>query len=725
MRNFLHAILLVLSLMFLGAEATLGQKQLTVEDIYENPELRGRSFAGVQWMPDGSGFTYFQPDANEKELIIWRYEIKSQQKQPFLTSKQIPVLQSPRQEKRFTLGNYIWSPDYESVLFPTAQDLHLYSVSRRQLRRLTHDMQEERDPIFSPDGKMLAYLKNDNIYVLDITSGTEKQLTKEGGGSILIGRFDWVYEEEFGIRTGFAWSPDGKAIAFWRLDESRVPEFPIADFIPVHNAAPVMRYPKAGDVNSTVKVGVVDIETGAITWMDIGSETDIYIPRIQWTQDPNLLCITRLNRDQNHLQLLLADRRTGKSNDLFEEREYAGWIEITDDLQFLQDKKHFIWTSRKTGWKHIYLVELATGLMKPVTSGEWDVDQIVEVDEKRKKIYYTSGHENPLERHLYVVNFNGKGTMQLTRRPGTHRILMSPAFNYFIDTYSDVNTPWTVTLRRMNGARHAFLERNPMPALQTFQLPPTEFLTVPAADSTTMLNAFMIKPVDFDPQKKYPVLIYNYSGPGSQIVRNQWGGDRYLWHAMLAQRGYIVFGVDNHGTGARGKAFMMATYKNLGDLESQDQMAAAKWLAQQPYVDGSRIGIWGWSYGGYITALTFLKSGGLFKVGMAVAPVTDWRNYDTIYTERYMLTPEKNPGGYERSSCLKYVDRLTGYLLLIHGTADDNVHLSNTMQLAYALQNARKPFDLMLYPRKLHGIRGTDTRIHLFKLMTAYLEAHL
>ena len=700
------------------------QKQLTVEDIYENPALRGRSISGLQWMANSRKFTYYQRDPETGKHIIWIYDVRNRKRDVFIDSEKVHVLAGERREKRFTLGNYFWSPDQRHILLPSGNDLYLYDSKTGEVKRLTKDEARERDPQFSPDGKKLAYLKNGNLTVLDIASGSERQLTTDASETILIGRFDWVYEEEFGIRTGFFWSPDGKRIAFWKLDQSRVPEFPIVDYIPTHNKVETMRYPKAGDPNSIVQIGVVEVESGATTWMDLGDNDDIYIPRIKWTKSPQTLAILRLNRDQNHLEFLLADVTTGRTRVLFEERMSNGWIDITDDWRFLKDGRRFIWSSRRDGWKHLYMGDLQTGDLRPITRGEWDAVSIAGVDEKRKTIYYISTEVSPLERHLFGVKFDGKKRWRISRKPGWHRVSVAPNFQYYIDYSSDVMRPTMVTLRKINGARIDIIEANELPALKEYAIRPPEFLQVPAADGTP-LNAFMIKPPDFDPNKKYPVLIYNYSGPGSQIVRNMWGGSRFLWHQLLAQRGYIIFGLDNRGTGARGNAFMMATYKNLGDLESQDQIAGAKWLAQQPYVDASRIGIWGWSYGGYMAALTFLKAGGLFKVGISVAPVTDWRNYDTIYTERYMLTPEKNPEGYKRSSCLRYVDQLQGRLLIVHGTADDNVHLSNTLQLAYALQNARKPFDLMLYPRKLHGIGGRDTRIHLFNMMTQYILEHL
>ena len=705
-------------------EAAISQKQLTVEGIYENQALMPESISGTHWIDQGKKLTFYRAERENGRRTIWQYDLRTRKQTVLLDSGQQPELQAPRREKRFTLPNYIWSPDEKAILLPADNDLYLFTVKDSSMRRLTHDEAEERDPQFSPDGAKLAYLKNRNLVVLDIASGSETQLTTEGAEHVFIGQFDWVYEEEFGIRTGFFWSPDGQSIAFWKLDETRVPEFPIVDFIPTHNTITTMRYPKAGDANSVVQIGVVDVSTGKTTWMDLGADDDMYIPRIRWTHTANTLAIIRLNRDQNHLELMLADARSGQTRVLFGERQDNGWIAIADDFRFLKNRKQLLWTSRRDGWRHAYLVDLQSGRFRQITRGDWDITRLAGVDEKRQRLYYLSTEVSPLERQLFEIKFDGTGKRRISRAPGTHAVELAPDFRHFMDTHSDIDHAPAVTVRRMDGSRLDFILQNDLPALQEYNLAKVEFLQVPAADGTP-LHAFMIKPPDFDPGKKYPVLVYNYSGPGSQIVRHAWGGSRFLWHQLLAQNGIIVFGMDNRGTGSRGNDFMMATYKNLGDLESQDQIAGARWLAAQRYVDGKRIGIWGWSYGGYTAGLTFLKAKGLFKVGIAVAPVTDWRNYDTIYTERFMLTPAKNPEGYLKSSWLAYVDQLQGKLLLVHGSADDNVHLANTMQLAYAFQNARKPFDLMIYPRKLHGIGGTDTRVHLFNYLTQYILENL
>ncbi|MDQ7053377.1 MAG: DPP IV N-terminal domain-containing protein [candidate division KSB1 bacterium] len=434
---------LALSAVLLSHLDAVAQKQLTVEDIYENPALRGKYVSGLQWMPNSRKFTYYQRDPETGRRNIWSYDVRTRKREIFIDSEKVGVLAEERREKRFTLGNYFWSPDQRHILLPSGNDLYLYDSKTGEVKRLTNDEARERDPQFSPDGKKLAYLKNGNLTVLDIRTGAEKQLTTDASETILIGQFDWVYEEEFGIRTGFFWSPDGKRIAFWRLDQSRVPEFPIVDYIPTHNQVETMRYPKAGDPNSIVQIGVVEVKTGATTWMDLGDNDDIYIPRIKWTKSPRTLAILRLNRDQNHLEFLLADVVTGSTRVLFEERMENGWIDITDDWRFLNDGRHFIWSSRRDGWKHLYMCDLQTGDLRAITRGEWDAVSIVGVDEKHKTIYYMSTEVSPLERHLFGIKFNGKKRWRISRRPGWHRVVLSPNFRYYIDYFPTLpGRPW-------------------------------------------------------------------------------------------------------------------------------------------------------------------------------------------------------------------------------------------------------------------------------------------
>ena len=724
LRRRLLAVISLLSVLIVSS-VSFAQKKFTVEAIYGSRELFGKSVSGVQWMPDGSGFTYFQRDS-AGTLNICKYDFKTKRRPVLIDSKKVEALSEQKQEKRFSLGNYFWSPDGKSILLPSNNDLYLYDVISGQTRKLTSDSLEERDPQFSPDSKKIAFLKNHNLHVLDMASGQTRQLTTPGEEHLLVGKFDWVYEEEFGIRTGFFWSPDSRNLAYFELDERAVTVFPLTDFIPVHNEYQPMRYPKAGDKNSVVKIGVVSAEAvnGAGTrWMDIGSENDIYIPRIKWTTDPRILSIMRLNRDQNHLELLLADVNTGATKKIFEEKEANGWIDINDDWKFLKDGEHFLWLSMADGFPHLYLYDMNGKLVRQITKGNWHVDNVAGVDEKTGTVYLTGTDRGPLERHLYKIKMDGSGMMRLSAEQGTHGINMSPDAKYYLDSFSNLTTPVRYSLYSASGARVDVVEPNDIPALKEYTMVPPTFGVFKTPDGAE-LNYWMMKPANFDPAKKYPVLMYVYGGPGSQTVTNGWSGGR-LWYQLLADKGYIICSVDNRGTGRRGKSFMMCTYKNLGTLEVNDQISAAKWLGTLPYVDASRIGIWGWSYGGYMAAFCILKGAEVFKTAVSVAPVTDWRNYDTIYTERYMLTPEKNPDGYKNTAPVNFAKELKGNLLLVHGLNDDNVHAANAMQLAKALQDAGKPFGLMIYPQKDHGIGGRDTQVHLFNMITDYILKNL
>lgn len=708
------------------------KKELTVELIHGSQELRGREVNGIQWAPDKERFTYYQPESETKRPCIWTYDLKTGKREIFIDSKKIKVLEEPKIEKRITLSNYFWSPTGRDILLPSGNDLYLYHIASGRVTRLTNDEEIERSPQFSPDGKKIAFIKNHNIQVLDIESGDVTPLTIEGREHLLIGQFDWVYEEEFDIHSGFFWAPDSQHIAYFQLDEKKVPESPIIDFIPIHNQIHPLRYPKAGDKNSIVQIGVVSVAHRSTVWMDLGKEINIYIPRIKWLPHSENLAIYRLNRDQNKLELLLGDIHTGKTRMILVEEEKHGWIDINDDLTFLKDGTHFVWSSDRDGFKHLYLYDIQGKLIRQLTKilpgqGNWQVDDLVAVDEENKTVYFRATERDLRERHLYRVNLSGKGFKRLSPRERWHQINMAPDCKYYLDFFSNLTTPTKVSLHTSDGKMVDMIEPNEIEALNECRLSTPEFLSFESEDGVE-LNAFMIKPANFDPEKKYPVLIYTYGGPGSQIVVNAWDEDprqRYLWHQMMTQKGYIIFGVDNRGTGGRGRDWMEVVYRRLGELEVKDQIAGVKYLRTLPYVDGERIGIWGWSYGGYTTCMCLLKGAGYFKLGIAVAPVTDWKNYDTVYTERYMDTPQDNPEGYKESSTATHAKNLKRKLLLVHGTSDDNVHLANTMQLAYALQNARKPFDLMIYPRKMHHIGGQDTRVHLFNLITDYIVRNL
>ncbi len=716
----------IVSILFLRTSTGYTQQALTVESIFGSTQFASKELHNVRWLPEGEGFTFYEYESSTRRRLIKQYNLQTKELTILIGSDKVDILRPESQEKRFRLPNYYMSPTGETVLLPSRNDLYLYTIKSEKTKRLTDDSAVERDPRFSPDGKKIAYLKNHNLVIFDLDSGLETPLTKQGSEDLLIGRFDWVYEEEFSIRTGFFWSPDSRFITYFELNQSLEPLYPIVDFIPVYNRVQTMRYPKAGDQNGTVRIGVVSIEDGKTIWMDIGRETDIYIPRIAWLNGSRHLAIQHLNRDQNQLDLLIADVATGESERILTEKDPEGWVDHVDDWTFLQDNQHMVWLSERSNWNHLYLYNLEGDLVRQLTSGDWDVVELIHVDEKKEMAYFIGTEKSSIERHLYKIGLDGNGFQRLTEEAGWHKIDMSPDGEHYLDTFSNINTPPRTTLHESNGLQIEVIESGEIEALKEIALIEPDFFTIKTDDSLE-LNTFMIKPEHFNPDSLYPVLVYTYGGPASQRVQNSWGMNRinfHLWHQLMAQKGHIIFCMDNRGTGFKGNDFKNLVYRNLGKAVI-DEIEAVKYLRSLPCVDSSRIGIWGWSGGGYMTALAMTKAAEYFKAGVAVAPVIDHRNYDTIWTERYMDQPEDNEDGYDDSNPITHIDDYQGELLLIHGSADDNVHVSNTMQMVYALQNARKPFDLMIYPRKLHNIRGLDTQVHLFNKITDYFLNNL
>lgn len=709
------------------ADKTTQINNLSVDLIYGSASLWGKTIAGVQWTPDGNGFTYYESDPLTNQSCIWYYEVKKLAKISLLDNQKIAEFEMLPVGEQLNLGSYILSPTGDELLLSSDTDLFLYDIKTSKLRRLTQDQAAETAPQFSPDGTEIAFLKDYNIYDIDIVSGSIVQLTTQGTQDLLVGQVDWVYGEEFSINTGFIWSLDGRYIAYYQMDQSAVPIFPITDFIPPDNVVANTHYPRAGENNSIVKIGVVSVKDSSTVWMDIGSNTDIYIPRIKWTPVSGSLAIQRLNRLQDKLDLLSADIQTGKTRIILTEQNASGWIDIYDDLTFIQDGKQFIWSSNRSGYKHLYLYNIDGIQVQQLTSGKWEVDDLVGIDEENELAYFRSTEKASWERHLYSVDLTGSGFRRITQGDGWHTISMPADCSCYLDFFCTYIQPNNVSLYSAEGKPVDVVEPNDVAELQNLNLVKPEFLTF-VSDEGVELPAFMIKPPDFNPAKKYPVLMYTYGGPAIQVVCDQWEDDarkRNLWHEMMAQEGYIIFTLDNRDTIGRGRDFEQAVYRQWGTLDIQDKIAGVKYLQKLPYVDGGRIGIWGWSHGGYLTCMCMLKAADYFTTGIAVAPPTDWLNYDTIYTERYMGLPQDNQEGYKTSSALNYVDGLKGKLLIIHGTADDNVHMSNTMQLIYAFENGRQPFDVMIYPRKKHHMDGQDTKVHLFNLMTDYIKRNL
>ena len=708
-------------------------KAFTVEEIYGTERFADKSLRSVQWHPHGRQFTYLKRDSSTGFDDIWAYEAATGDRTLLVDASKLVNRQG---DQAIEISHYLWSPDGSKILFAeklrarrtkTGGNFFLYDMPTRRFRKITETGEHQVNVQFSPDGKLIGFVRSNDIFVMDLDSGTELQLTFDGADHVLNGHFDWVYEEEFKIIVGWQWAPDGKRIAYWQLDENRVPEFPIMNFEPLHQQVTTMRYPKAGDPNSIVRIGIVSLDTKQTRWADIGAEEDIYIPRIQWTRDPNVLSVQRLNREQNKLDLLLVDAQTGKSSVILTE-EQETWVDVRDHLRFL-DQDQFLWSSERDGFLHFYLYAMDGTLVRQITRGSWEVDTLLALDEDHRMLYFTSTERSPLERHLYRISLDGTNFQRLTEEEGWHEAQFSPDLSWYVHTHSNNSAPPKLYLRASDGGLIRSIQDNQVRVFDEYRMSRMEFFTFTTSDGVS-LNGWMLKPPEFavlggDVPKKYPVLMYVYGGPGSQTVKDSWGGNRYLWHQLMAQKGYIVVSVDNRGTGARGKAFKSITYRNLGRWEVNDQIEAARFLRKLPYVDPERIGIWGKSYGGYMSSLAMFMGAGVFKAAAAVAPVTHWKFYDTIYTERYMLRPEDNPEGYEASAPLTNVKKLKGHYLLIHGTADDNVHWQNSVMLAEELQRQGKQFETMFYEGVDHSFRSQESMVHLMTLISNFILENL
>ena len=573
---------------------------------------------------------------------------------------------------------------------------------------------------------MVAFVKENNIFTIDLNSLEEIQVTHDGTmNQIINGATDWVYEEEFGFSKGFFWSPKGNRIAYYKFDESKVKEFQMAMYGDLYPDQYTFKYPKAGETNSEVDIYIYDTNDLVSKKVGVGTERNQYIPRIQWTKSNNELCVMRLNRLQNHLEFLLTDLSKKEPFEIgtkviYEERTDT-YIEINDNLIFLKDGVHFLWNSDQDGYNHIYMCNLKEGSKRQITTGEWDVIEFYGVSEDQGLIFFSSSQESAIEKHVYAKGLTNRTFKKLTDRKGTNDAVFSKGFKYFINYHSDANTPSYITLNNSKGREIRVLKDNTRlkNKLVNYDLSQKEFFTFKNRNGND-LNCWMIKPPNFDPTKKYPVYVNIYGGPGHNTVTDSWGGTSGMYHHLLSQKGYIVASVDPRGTMYRGKAFEHATYLQLGKLETEDFIDFGNYMVDQAYVDGERIGIQGWSYGGYMTSLCMTKGAEVYKMGIAVAPVTNWRYYDTIYTERFMRTPQENPNGYDDNSPINHVDKLKGKYFLIHGSADDNVHYQNSMEMINALVAANKQFDLFFYPDRNHGIYGGNTRLHLFNMMLEY-----
>lgn len=724
MAGIKYCMAFCLILISMGLEAQQ-KKKITLEDVFKSSTFSQKSVYGINWMKDGKYYSSLSRDNGSK--IVKINLATGQEEAVLIDGSKIGV----------GFSAYSFNAD-ESFALLSSQVEQIYRRSTKAVYHVVNMATGDAQPLLgeekvsyatlSPDNTKVAFVKDNNLFYKDLKSGEVTQVTHDGKpNEIINGAADWVYEEEFSMAQAFQWSPDGKKIGYLRFDESEVPVFNMQLWGSLYPKDYLFKYPKAGEDNAKVSIHVYHLDASKSIKMDAGVEEDIYLPRIYWTGDAETLAFIRLNRLQNQMDLLHASANSGVSKLILSEKAdtYVD-LDYNDNLQYLSDNKSFITTSEKDGYKHIYHYDMEGKLIRQITSGNWEVSNLVGVDERNKRIYFESTEASPLERHLYVINFNGNGKKLLTPEPGTHSANISPDFNYYVNYHSTASQPLKVSLHEASGKTIKVLEDNKEleARIGTFAIGQKEFFTFQTIDGTD-LNGYIIKPVDFDESKSYPLLLYVYGGPGSQNVRNAWGGLRDFWHLHLASEGYVIACVDNRGTGGRGKDFKHMTYANLGKSETEDQVAAATYLGGLPYVDKSRIGIWGWSYGGYMSSLALMLGNDVFKSAIAVAPVTTWRYYDTIYTERYLQTPQLNASGYDDYSPITHADKLKGHFLLIHGTGDDNVHFQNTVDLVDALVAAGKQFETFYYPNRSHGISGGNTTWHLYQLMTDFIKRKL
>lgn len=700
------------------------QKLITIDDIYSKFEFRTKSVPGFNFMKDGRHYSA-RRDGDIKKFDI-------------TTGSLVETIFDAKEHKDKAgfsgdYSGYTFSED-ESLMLIESEDESIYRYSskvncyifdrKKNVLAQVYPYGKIVNPMFSPDGEKIAFVFNNNLYYKNLKNNNITQITTDGSvNKIINGMSDWVYEEEFGFTRAFYWSPDSKKIAFIRFDESQVPQFTMQLYNDeMYPTDQTFKYPKVGEKNAEVSTFIYDITQGKSSKADLGDMNDMYIPRVKWTMDANQLCVFKMNRHQNHLQLYIVDVKNSKSS-VFHEEKNKYYIDITDDLTFLKDGKSFVWASEKEGYNQLYLMGMDGKQKVKLTTGNYDVTQFYGVDEKNKKVYFQAAEKSPMERHVFSIDLDGKNLTNMTPSLiGTNNAQFSSTFDYFSNSHSTINTAPTYVVYDRKGKNIRTIEDNINygKTQESYGVSSVEFFSFTTSENV-ILNGWMIKPRDFNPTRKYPVFMTQYSGPGSQSVTDSWKGTGYWWNQMIAQAGYIVVCVDGRGTGGRGEEFEKMTYLQLGHYETIDQIEAAKYMGKQSYVDKERIGIFGWSYGGYMSSLCILKGNDVFKAAIAVAPVTNLKWYDSVYTERYMRTTAENAKGFADNSPVYFADRLKGNYLLVHGMADDNVHFQHSVEMANALIKANKQFDTYYYPNRNHGIYGDNATIHLYTKMTNFI----
>ncbi len=708
------------------------EKTISLDDIWLNGTFNAKGVSGFQPSTDGETYTRLEYDRSNNRNFIVKYNYKTGNVVDTIYRSDM-VNASNTAAGTSLIESYSFSKNGKYLIYACHSE-YIYRHSFRALyfvvdlklgKPFPVSSDKVRYATLSPDGSMVAYVKDNDLYVKPIMDLNATPITSDGEeDKIINGAVDWVYEEEFSMSNGFSWSEDGEKIAYYKFDESQVKEFSMPIYGSLYPQNDNFKYPKAGEANSVVRIFVYDVKKGNNKEIETGYQNDQYLPRMGWTAENDKMYFIKLNRLQNKMELHIADANTGKTNVIYtEENKY--YVDINDNITWLPNKKELIFSSEKSGYHHIYIMNTDGKNERALTKGNFDIDQFLGYDSKNNLIYFTSAEEGPIARHLYSVDLKGKKT-KISKADGWNSVYFNSTFTYFMNSRSTANEPPVYTLHDAKGNLIKELENNS--ALKTkmrdYNFGKFEFSTINTA-SGNRLNYWMLRPNNFDPKKKYPVLMYVYGGPGSQTVMDRWGGANSIWYQMLAQQGYIIISVDNRGTGFRGEEFKKMTYLQLGKIETQDQIDAAKWFAKLEYVDANRIGIWGWSYGGYMSSLCLAKGNDIFKMAIAVAPVTNWRYYDNIYTERYMRTPQVNGENYDANSPISHVEKIKGKYLIIHGTADDNVHFQNAVEMVNKMIEKGVKFDSEFYPNKNHGIGGGKTRYHLFDRMTSFILENL
>ncbi|TXG01333.1 S9 family peptidase [Massilia arenae] len=730
---------LLLLLAALAASPAMAER-LTLDRIYGEASLAGASVRNLRVSPDGERVTFLRPRADDQyRLDLWEYNTKSKATQRLVDSKQLvpneelSLEEKARRERARTAGlsgilNYYWSPDGKRLLVPIGGDLYLVDAAKPEAARKVASG-NVIDPKISPRGRYVSFVRNQNLVVIDLTTGAERQLTTDGKGTVHNGEAEFIAQEEMDQHTGYYWAPDDSHIAYRRYDDAPVPVVRRFEIFADRTEVIDQHYPAAGDPNVAIELMIVDPATGAQRKIDLGQDKDIYLVRADFSADAKTLVYQRQTRDQKRLDLVAVDVASLAQRPLFSETSKT-WVEVHNDLRFLKNRQAFVWASERSGRKHLYLYDLNGKLLHPISRGDWGVDNILAVDEGAGKIYVSSNRDAVIDKQTYALSLDGRGAdkpARITQGDGWHEASFAGNGKLFVDTYSNPSTPPQVSIRRADGSMVEWIEKNELNANHPYTRHldshlPTEYGTLKAADGQT-LHYSIIKPAGFDANKRYPVFLFTYGGPHSQRVTRAWGNyfDQYM-----AQQGFVVFRLDNRGSGRRERQFTDVLHNNLGKHEVEDQVAGIDWLAKQSFVDPKRVGVFGWSYGGFMTLRLLSAASDKIAMGVSVAPVTDWALYDTHYTERYVGgTPKGDPEAYKRSGVFAHLDGMKSHLLLIHGMADDNVLFSNTTLLIDELVKRNVQFDLMTYPGAKHGMSGRTNQRHVYGLIESYFKKQL